>query len=144
MRADLPYPNPASPAVSAAMRGNRRADTRPEVAVRSELHRRGLRFRKDYFLPIRDARGIKADVVFPRARVAVFIDGCFWHGCPEHGHQPRRNTDYWQPKLERNRNRDKLVTDRLTEDGWRVIRLWEHVPPAKAAEEIAGGLKAVH
>lgn len=142
MRRDLPYPEPASSAVTAAMKGNRRADTKPEVAVRAELHRKGLRFRKDYFLPIREARGIRADIVFTRARVAVFIDGCFWHGCPDHGHAPRRNTRYWAPKLERNRRRDQLVTARLVEDGWRVIRLWEHVPPAEAAGLIASSVMA--
>ena len=142
MRIDLPYPDPASPAVTAVMRGNRRANTRPEVALRSELHRRGLRFRKDYFLPIRGARGIRADVVFTRARLAVFVDGCFWHGCPEHGHTPKRNTGYWGPKLKRNRRRDQLVTSRLSEDGWRVIRLWEHVPPAAGAAEVVENLEA--
>jgi DNA mismatch endonuclease (patch repair protein) len=124
------------------MKGNKRADTQPERALRSELHRRGLRFRKDHFLPIRDARGIRADIVFTRARVAVFVDGCFWHGCPEHGHAPRRNTGYWEPKLERNRKRDRLVTERLAEDGWRVIRLWEHVPIDDAAEIVASSVQA--
>lgn len=142
MRRDLPYPEPASSAVSAAMRGNKRADTKPEVAVRTELHRRGLRFRKDYLLPVREARGVRADIVFTRVRVAVFIDGCFWHGCPEHGRAPRRNTGYWGPKLVRNRNRDQLVTERLVEDGWRVIRLWEHISPTEAAGLIASSVEA--
>lgn len=142
MRRDLPYPHPASSAVSAAMKGNTRADTKPEIALRAELHRRGLRFRKDYFLPIRGARGIRADIVFTRARVAVFIDGCFWHGCPDHGHSPRRNTDYWAPKLARNRQRDQLVTKRLVEDGWRVIRLWEHVSSIDAAEIVDSSVRA--
>jgi DNA mismatch endonuclease, patch repair protein len=129
-----------SPAVSAAMRGNRRADTRPEVAVRGELHRRGLRFRKDHLLSLPGARGVRVDIAFTRARVAVFIDGCFWHGCPDHGREPRRNTSYWGPKLARNRARDRLVTERLTEDGWRVIRIWEHTPPVDAADLVVAGV----
>ena len=124
------------------MRGNKRTDTKPEIALRAELHRRGLRFRKDYFLSIAGARGVRADIVFTRARVAVFIDGCFWHGCPQHGHAPRRNTGYWGPKLERNRRRDQLVTERLVEADWRVIRLWEHVPPPEAAELVASSVRA--
>lgn len=105
--------------------------------MRAELHRRGLRFRKDHFLPIRGARGVRVDIAFIRAGVAVFIDGCFWHGCPDHGHAPRRNTDYWGPKLARNRARDKLVTEQLVEDGWRVVRVWEHTPPGEAADLVA-------
>jgi DNA mismatch endonuclease (patch repair protein) len=122
------------------MRGNRRANTRPEIAVRAELHRRGFRFRKDYFLPIRGARGVRVDIVFTRVRVAVFIDGCFWHGCPDHGHAPRRNTGYWEPKLTRNRARDALVSERLVDQGWRVVRVWEHTPPAEAADLVASSV----
>lgn len=130
------YPNPSSAAVSAVMKGNRRTDTRPEVALRSELHRRGLRFRKDYFLKIEGARGVRADIVFPKRRLVVFVDGCFWHCCPEHGHAPRRNVDYWGPKLARNRKRDLLVTKSLMREGWTVMRIWEHVAPSDAADEI--------
>lgn len=133
----LSYPHPSSPTISAAMRGNRRTDTRPEIAVRSELHKRGLRFRKDYLLPVRGARAVRADIVLTRTRIVVFIDGCFWHCCPDHGHAPRQNTSYWKPKLARNRRRDQLVTARLVEDDWWVMRFWEHVPPEVAAGEIA-------
>jgi DNA mismatch endonuclease (patch repair protein) len=105
----------------------RRADTKPEVALRSALHRAGLRFRKDLRL---DAGGIKPrpDVVFTKQRVAVFVDGCFWHSCPEHGREPRVNTDYWTPKLMRNRERDRTQTRALSAHGWTVVRLWEHQP----------------
>lgn len=126
------------------MRGNRRTGTRPEVALRAELHRRGLRFRKDYFLPIRGARGVRVDIAFTRAQVAVFVDGCFWHGCSEHGHAPRRNTAYWGPKLARNRKRDRVVAERLTEDGWKVLRIWEHTEPAEAADLVAASVDAAN
>jgi DNA mismatch endonuclease (patch repair protein) len=114
------------------MKGNRRANTRPEQVVRSELHRRGLRFRKDFMIREGNIR-VKADVVFTRLRLAVFIDGCFWHSCPKHGHDPKVNTHYWGPKLERNRIRDRRVTETLRAAGWKVVRLWEHTPPDEAA-----------
>ncbi|WP_278256735.1 hypothetical protein [Nocardioides convexus] len=79
------------------MLGNRRVDTKPEVAIRSALHRAGLRFRKDYRLDLGGAR-LRPDIAFTRAKVAVFVDGCFWHACPVHGTQPRSNADYWTPK----------------------------------------------
>lgn len=135
------YPKPASPAVTAVMRANRRAETRPEIAVRAHLHRLGLRFRKDHLLKLREARAVRADIVFTRPRIAVFIDGCFWHSCPDHGHEPRHNTSYWGPKLQRNRDRDRLVTERLVEDGWWVLRFWEHVPAAIAADEISSAVR---
>src|SRR5690349_21474676 len=90
----VPYPHPSSAAVRAQMRGNRRVDTKPESAVRSQLHKHGYRFRKDHLLIAGDARA-RADIVFPRQRVAVFVDGCFWHRCPEHGNAPRANREYW-------------------------------------------------
>ena len=118
------------------MKGNRSRDTRPEVRLRSALHRRGLRFRKEYAVHLADRR-VKVDIAFTRDRIAVFVDGCFWHGCPEHGHQPRSNTHYWGPKLDRNRARDVAATRGLEEAGWRVLRLWEHVPPDDAASAVA-------
>jgi DNA mismatch endonuclease (patch repair protein) len=121
------------------MKGNRRANTRPELAVRSELHRRGLRFRKDVVLRMPDVR-TTADVVFPRQRLAVFIDGCFWHQCPEHSHVPRANPGYWEHKLARTVERDARVTARLREHGWTVLRIWEHVPVEQAADRIAEAL----
>ena len=131
----VPYPEPTNPAASKVGRGNRRTDTKPEVRLRSELHRRGLRFRKDFTVragPIR----VRPDVVFTRAGVAVFVDGCFWHGCPDHQVIPKSNRDYWVPKLERNIERDGQVGEALSDDGWTVIRVWEHEDIAPAADRI--------
>jgi DNA mismatch endonuclease (patch repair protein) len=133
------YPHPTSRAVTAVMKGNRSQDTRPEVELRAELHKLGLRFRKDYTIRLPDRR-VRIDVAFTRQRVAVFVDGCFWHGCPKHGHYPRKNVHYWGPKLERNRKRDAAVTDGLERAGWRVLRFWEHVPPADAARQVLDAL----
>jgi DNA mismatch endonuclease (patch repair protein) len=117
------------------MQGNRGRDTSPEVRLRSVLHRRGLRFRK-HVAPLAGLR-CQADLVFPGARVAVFVDGCFWHGCPVHGRTPRSNTDYWQAKIERNRRRDERNNGLLAEAGWTVVRVWEHEDPALVADRIA-------
>lgn len=117
------------------MRGNRRVDTKPEVAVRSVLQRRGLRFRKDYPLRI-NGRLTRPDIVFTRNRLAVYIDGCFWHRCPDHGTQPRVNTAYWESKLRRNVERDREVDGALEASGWTVMRIWEHVEPSRAADEV--------
>lgn len=130
------YPHPTSPAVTAAMKGNRRVDTQPELALRAALHALGLRFRKDHQLRTSAGSRVKADVVFTRDRIAVFVDGCFWHGCPEHGNTPKANTGYWGPKLERNKQRDRRVTQELQADGWAVIRIWEH-------EDLSEGVKRV-
>ncbi len=116
------------------MLGNVRRDTTPELAVRRELHRRGLRYRVDYPLPMAPRR--RADIVFTRQRIAVYIDGCFWHGCPEHGTSPTRNSDYWRPKLQRNMARDVETTLMLTQAGWTVLRFWEHQPPMAVADAI--------
>ena len=113
----VPYPMPTSAAASAFGRANRRADTTCEVAVRSALHGLGLRFRKDFAL-VGAGRRVRPDVVFTRARVAVFIDGCFWHSCPVHGRVPKSNVDYWMPKLGRNRQRDQEVNAALRGAGW--------------------------
>jgi DNA mismatch endonuclease (patch repair protein) len=118
------------------MQANRRVDTRPEVALRGALHRRGLRFRKDPILRIGDLQ-VRPDVIFRRAQVAVFLDGCFWHGCPEHGSTPSANRDYWEAKLSSNVARDARVTAALRAGGWEVVRVWEHEDPEAAAEEIA-------
>ena len=107
------------------MLGNRRVDTKPEVLLRSMLHRAGLRFRKDWLIPL-SPRGVRADVVFPRQRVAVFMDGCYWHRCPEHGTMPQTNHDYWRAKFQMNIARDLRVNVSLADEGWQVIRIWEH------------------
>jgi DNA mismatch endonuclease (patch repair protein) len=140
-----PYPHPTSAAASAVMRANRKTNTRPELALRSALHRRGLRFR--VHLPI-VASGLRVvpDIVFPRARVALFADGCLWHSCPEHGSRPRANAEYWTAKLAGNVARDRRVDAALASGGWRVVRVWEHrlavdadvVATEVAAEVIAG------
>ena len=121
----LPYPYPTSAAVTAAMKANRRRDTRPEIALRSALHARGLRFRVDFPVLAGGCR-VRPDIVFTRARVAVFVDGCFFHCCPAHGNVPKVNQAYWVPKLHRNRTRDTRNNNELRAEGWRVIRAWEH------------------
>lgn len=98
----------------------RSANTKPELALRRLLFASGMRFRTRLKLPG------KPDVAFTRAKLAVFIDGCFWHGCPQHGTSPRSNTGYWNAKLQRNRERDTEVGTLLAADGWEVIRYWEH------------------
>jgi DNA mismatch endonuclease, patch repair protein len=137
----LPYPHPTSIDVTTRMRRNTRTGTHPEVIVRSELHRRGLRFRKD--LPLRlSNRIVRPDIVFTRARLAVFIDGCFWHSCPIHGNQPRTNTDYWRGKLAINVARDRVIDEDLAISGWVVLRAWEHEPPADVAARVLEALTA--
>jgi DNA mismatch endonuclease (patch repair protein) len=124
------------------MKGNKSRDTRPEVVLRSALHRRGLRFRKDYRIST-TSRTCRVDIAFTRQRLAVFVDGCFWHGCPEHGRTPRKNPDYWHAKLRRNVERDHETNEALTIAGWRVVRLWEHEPLDVAVRTIEAALKAM-
>lgn len=116
------------------MRGNRRRDTSLELRVRRALHARGLRYRVD-FAPLTGLRS-RADVVFTRARVAIYLDGCFWHGCPIHATTPASNADYWIPKLRRNRERDTAITAALEAAGWTVMRFWEHEEPALVVDRI--------
>jgi DNA mismatch endonuclease (patch repair protein) len=138
----VPYPEPRDAAAAKVGKGNRRTDTKPEVALRSELHRRGLRFRKDHPIRVEGRRSIRPDVVFTRSRVAVFVDGCFWHGCPEHQVVPKSNPDYWIPKLRRNIERDREVDAALEDDGWTVLRFWEHEALAQAAVVTALAIRA--
>lgn len=130
----MEIPPASSDAARATMRANRGRDTGPELAVRRALHARGLRYRVDHPLPFDRRR--RADVAFTRAKVAVFIDGCFWHGCPEHGMTPRTNTEFWKAKITRNRARDVDTTVRLEGMGWAVLRFWEHHPTADAVEAV--------
>jgi DNA mismatch endonuclease, patch repair protein len=123
------------------MQGNRSTDTAPEVDLRRALHASGLRFRKDFVVRV-DAARTKADVVFTRRRVAVFIDGCFWHGCPKHCRMPTRNRDYWEAKIGRNRERDERITVALMAAGWRVVRIWEHEPIEQATARVRAALSA--
>lgn len=125
---------PSSTHASTRMRANRSRDTTPELLLRSELHRRGLRFRVHLGL-IPGVRR-RVDLVFKSARVAVFIDGCFWHGCPRHGTWPKANAAFWRNKIEANRARDRNTDALLRAEGWRVMRVWEHEDPRLAAERI--------
>ena len=125
----------SSSAARSIMQSNGRRDTRPELLVRSILHARGLRYRVDHRVVV-ESRS-RADIAFTRQRIAVFIDGCFWHGCPDHLHVPKANAEYWVPKLARNAERDAEVTAVLTSLGWTVLRFWEHEDPEEAADEIA-------
>ncbi len=108
------------------MRAIRRTDTKPEIALRRALHRQGYRFRKDYRLDLADGKRVRPDIAFTARRVAVFVDGCFWHACPEHGSKPANNTWYWEPKLRRNVERDRVADAALSAAGWDVVRVWEH------------------
>ena len=101
------------------MRAIRSKDTRPELNLRRALWKRGLRYRLQF-------GSEKIDVAFPSAKIAVFVDGCFWHGCPLHSHIPKSNSQYWVPKLKKNINRDKRTNIKLTSNGWTVLRFWEH------------------
>ncbi|WP_179797258.1 DNA mismatch endonuclease Vsr [Actinomycetospora corticicola] len=117
-------PVPSSRAVSQRMSAARRRDTAPEMLVRREAHRRGLRYRVDAPLPGMPRR--RADMLFPGARVAVFIDGCFWHACPDHRTSPKANGTWWAAKLAKNVVRDRDTDRHLEELGWVVLRFWEH------------------
>lgn len=142
----MPRTQAKSPAASSAaarrrMQANRSRDTQPELLIRSTLHRRGLRFRVDR-QPVEGVRR-RADLVFPRAHIAVFIDGCFWHGCPEHGTWPKSNATFWREKIKTNQRRDADTDRRLRKAGWEVIRIWEHEEPSKAADRIERRVRRV-
>jgi DNA mismatch endonuclease, patch repair protein len=124
------------------MRANRRADTKPELALRHALHRLGYRYRKDYRLDLASGRRVRPDIAFTARKVAVFVDGCFWHACPEHGSRPRANEWYWGPKLIRNVERDRINDAALILAGWTVVRLWEHVPLDEAVAAVVAALTA--
>ena len=127
-------PEPLSQNVSRRLSVTRGRDTAPELAVRSALHARGLRYRVDVAVLAGSRR--RADVLFTRARVAVFIDGCFWHGCPEHATWPRHNARFWRTKIETNRARDRDTDQRLERGGWTVIRAWEHEKSEAVADRV--------
>lgn len=126
---------PSSPGVSARMSRQASKNTGVELAVRRLLHAAGLRYRVEYPVPGMPRRRI--DVAFPRAKVAVLIDGCFWHGCPQHATQPKANADWWRNKLDRNMARDRETTEHLLATGWTVLRFWEHMP----AEAVAAAVR---
>ena len=112
----------------------KRRDTQPELAIRSGLHRAGLRFYVDRPALPAEGRRRRVDIVFPTERVAVFVDGCFWHSCPEHGTVPKNNREWWVDKLATNRRRDADTDRQLIEHGWTVVRIWEHENPADAVD----------
>jgi DNA mismatch endonuclease (patch repair protein) len=126
-------------ATSARMAKQRRRDTKPEVALRRELHRVGLR----YFVDKAPLPGMRrrADVVFPRRHVAVYVDGCFWHSCPQHATHPKNNAQWWADKLAANVARDRDTDRRLAEAGWTVVRIWEHEDPVIASERVVEAVR---
>jgi len=129
-------------ATSARMSRQRRTGTAPETALRRELHRRGRR----YFVDRAPLPGLRrrADLVFPRHRVAVYVDGCFWHCCPEHATYPRNNAQWWAEKLAGNVARDRDTDARLGAAGWTVVRVWEHEDAAEAADRVQAALYPSH
>ena len=134
--ADSIEPPRTSPggALTAKMSRLARRETTPEVRLRRELHRRGMRFRVQVKVPGNNRRTM--DIAFTRARLAVYVDGCFWHGCPEHYAPPRANSDWWKWKVERNQKRDVDTDQQLRAAGWEPLRLWEHVAPTEAADVV--------
>ena len=127
-------PAASSALIRERMRTTRRRDTKPERLLRSELHRRGLRFVVDRAV---DGTRRRADIVFRGPRIAVYVDGCYWHNCPTHGTMPKENRGWWEEKFEANRLRDADTDARLAQAGWRVLRFWEHDDPADAADTVA-------
>lgn len=126
---------PSSDAVSARMSRQLSRDTAPEIAVRKLLHAAGLRYRVNVPVPGMPRRTI--DIVFGGPKIAIFMDGCFWHGCPEHATQPKANAEWWRAKLDKNMARDTETTKHLEAGGWTVLRFWEHESPAEVALAVA-------
>ena len=122
------------------MQSNKSRDTKPELALRSAVHARGLRYR----VSTKPLAGVRrtADLVFPRAKVAVFLDGCFWHGCPEHHTVASANAKFWADKVDANRKRDRDTDSRLTEAGWVSVRIWEHEDVTEAARRVEEVVRA--
>lgn len=126
--------SPSSHEASRRMARVRQKGTGAELSLRKELHARGLRYRLQVPLLTKPRR--VADIVFSAARVAIFVDGCFWHGCPDHGSWPKNNAQFWRDKIEANRARDEDTDRRLQDSGWKVVRIWAHEGPDEAAERI--------
>ena len=133
-------PPPSSEHARLSMRANRSVDSKLEVKIRSALHRAGLRFFKNRV--VGEVVRTRADIVFSKARIVVFVDGCFWHFCPEHGQLPVANGDFWQAKFARNQQRDRCVTESLESEGWSVVRIWEHEPIERAVAKVKKVLTA--
>jgi DNA mismatch endonuclease (patch repair protein) len=130
-----PAPAATSQTTRLAMQANRSRDTGLELTIRRALHGAGLRYRK-HVRPVQNLR-CEPDVVFPREKVAVFVDGCWWHGCPEHWAPPRANRKWWTQKVELNAARDRRNDAALEEAGWLVVRVWEHEDVAEAVERVS-------
>lgn len=130
----MPGPAASSADVQRRMVRQQRRDTKPELALRRALHAMGLRYRVEQHVLAGSRR--RADIVFGPARVAVFVDGCFWHSCPEHATSPKANAEWWSAKLQRNRERDADTDEQLRQLGWLPVRVWEHEDPVAAAERV--------
>ena len=128
-----------TPGKNAALSGRRSRDTRPELLIRQALFSRGLRYRVNYPVPGASRRTV--DIAFPRRRIAVFVDGCYWHGCPVHFRSPRTNTGFWLGKISGIRDRDSETNARLREAGWVVLRFWEHQDSDQAASVISAAVE---
>lgn len=134
-----PHPGASSVAISRRMSTLPRRDNAAELAVRRLLHASGFRYRVAFPVPGRPRRSI--DIAFPKAKIAVFIDGCSWHGCPDHGTEPRSDSEWWRTKLAANHARDVDTTEHLEAIGWTVVRVWEHEPPSTAATTITAAFE---
>jgi DNA mismatch endonuclease (patch repair protein) len=130
------YPFPSTPYATTIMKANPSRNTGPELRLRSLLHASGLRYRVNYPIRADERRPIVADIAFTRVKLAVFVDGCFWHACPLHGTVPRANLGYWGPKLRRTAERDRETSARLDQSGWLVWRVWEHQEPREVLAQI--------
>jgi DNA mismatch endonuclease, patch repair protein len=131
---------PSSPEASLRMSRVRQSNTASEVALRRELHARGLRYRVQRVVLTRPRR--VADIVFVAPKIALFVDGCFWHGCPLHATWPKRNAEFWRTKIVANQGRDRDTDARLRADGWEIVRVWAHETPHEAASRIAKVVRA--
>ncbi|MFE9394514.1 very short patch repair endonuclease [Streptomyces flavidovirens] len=136
----MPHPIPSSAGVSARMSRQGSRDTSAEIAVRRLLHAAGLRYRVNVPVPGMPRRTI--DIAFGRAKIAVFLDGCFWHGCPQHATQPKSNAEWWRTKLDKNIARDRETTEHLEAQGWTVLRFWEHENPQTVALAVTTAKRA--
>ena len=134
-------PAASSPLVSRNMKKVRVRDTGPEMAIRRLLYRKGYRYRVVYRPSDPKMGRASIDIAFPSKRVAVFIDGCFWHGCPQHGEVPKANNQWWREKFAENKDRDARITELLETCGWTVLRYWSHEDPEKVCELIESALK---